>query len=434
MRRIVITGLGAVAPNGLSSKETWESTLAGNSGISLIRECETSDLPVKIGGEVKNFQLSENILPTKEQSRFDRFTLFAVKAAWEALESAGLDKEGDCYPPHKMGCILGVGMGGFPVVESQYNNLFKKGPRRVSPFFIPAIIPNMSSGLLSIIKKFQGVNYSIASACASASHAIGMAALEIKSGRQDVVITGGAEAAISRISIAGFANMKALSRWNDRPKEASRPFDLNRNGFVMGEGSGVLVLENLESALKRGAPIYAELLGDGYSSDAHHITAPHPEGQGAVLAMNKALEYSQVKPEQIDYINAHGTSTHQGDIVESLAIKKVFGKHAMRPYVSSTKSMTGHLLGAAGGIESIFCIMALKTGKIPPTINLNEPDTDCELNHVSNQSVESDVRYALNNSFGFGGTNASIIFKRWQFLKENRRADQTIGKNRPSNF
>ena len=413
MRRIVVTGLGAVAPNGLSLNEVWKNTLLGNSGISSIEQCETADLPIKIAGEVKNFQLSEEILSAKEQSRFDRFTLFAVQAAYEALAETKLEGS-DTPPPHKMGCVFGVGMGGFPLVESQYETLFNKGPRRVTPFFIPGIIPNMSSGLVSILKKFQGINYSIASACASASHAIGTAALEIKSGRQDIVITGGTEAAISRISIAGFANMKALSRWNDRPGEASRPFDRNRNGFVMGEGAGVLILEELNSALKRGAPIYAELLGDGYSSDAHHITAPHPEGRGAALAMHKALEHAQVDPEQIDYINAHGTSTPQGDLVEVLAIKDVFGQHAMRPYISSTKSMTGHLLGAAGGIESIFCVMALKSGKIPPTINLDDPDPECDLNHVPNKSLEKDVQYALNNSFGFGGTNSAIVFKRWQ--------------------
>ena len=412
MRRVVITGLGAVGPNGSSLNEIWDNTLAGKSGIGFIEQCETSDLPVKIAGEVKNFQLSEDILPLKEQARFDRFTLFAVKATTEALEQAQVEEKS--YPPHRMGCIFGVGMGGFPVVESSYDTLFKKGPRRITPFFIPAIIPNMSSGLLSILKKFNGVNYSIASACASASHAIGMAALEIKSGRQDIVISGGTEAAISRISIAGFANMKALSRWNDRPSEASRPFDRERNGFVIGEGAGILILEALEPALKRGAPILAELLGDGYSSDAYHITAPHPEGEGAALAMNNALTYAQVKPEQIDYINAHGTSTPQGDAIEALAIEKVFQQHAMRPYVSSTKSMTGHLLGAAGGMESVFAIMALKTGKLPPTINLDEQDPDCKLNHIANKSVEVDAQYALNNSFGFGGTNASLVFKRWE--------------------
>ena len=414
MRRVVITGLGAVAPSGLHSKEIWENMLAGKSGVGSIEQCDTSELTVKFAGEVKNFRLSEDILPLKEQSRFDRFTLFAVKAAHEAFEMAQLEESQDIYPSHKMGCIFGVGMGGFPCIEKNYKTLFGKGPRRVSPFFIPSIIPNMSSGLLSILKKFKGINYSIASACASASHAIGMAALEIKSGRQDLVVTGGTEAAISKISIAGFNNMKALSQWNERPTEASRPFEKNRNGFVMGEGSGIIILEALESAQKRGAPIYAELMGDGYSSDAHHITAPHPEGEGAALAMHNVLEHTQVKPEDIHYINAHGTSTPQGDIVEALAIKKVFGTHFLKPYVSSTKSMTGHLLGAAGGIESVFCIMALKTGKIPPTINLNEPDPACELNHVPHQSINADVQYALNNSFGFGGTNASVLFKRWE--------------------
>ena len=414
MRRVVVTGMGAVGPNGSSVKTNWDSVLGGRSGIASIEQCETSDIPVNIAGEVKNFQLSESTLPLKEQSRFDRFTLFSVKATDEALGDAKLE-EGHGYPPHRMGCIFGVGMGGFPVIESNYRALFNKGPRRVSPFMVPAIIPNMASGLQSIITQFQGLNYTIASACASASHAIGTAALEIKSGKQDVIITGGTESAISRISLAGFTNMKALSRWNDRPDKASRPFDRQRNGFVMGEGAGVLILEALETALRRGAHIYAELLGNGYSSDAYHITAPHPEGKGAALAMNSALEYAQIKPEQIDYINAHGTSTPQGDIVECTAIKKVFKEHFRRPHISSTKSMTGHLLGASGGIESIFCIMALKTGKIPPTINLDEPDPDCDdLNHVPNKFVEADIQYTLNNSFGFGGTNSSLIFKRWK--------------------
>ena len=414
MRRIVVTGLGAVAPNGLGSEEIWENALAGKSGICKIKQCEVSDITARIAGEVTKFHLSEDILSSKEQSHFDRFTLFALRATSEALEKAQLEEWQKFYSAHRVGCIFGVGMGGFPQVEKNYYNLFEKGPRRVSPFFIPAIIPNMASGLPSIVKKFKGVNYSVSSACASASHAIGIAALEIRSGRQDMVVTGGTEAAISRIALAGFNNTKALSRWNERPTEASRPFDKNRNGFVMGEGAGVIILEEMESALKRGAPIYAELMGDGYSSDAHHITAPHPEGEGAAMAMKNALEYAQVKPESIHYINAHGTSTPQGDIVEALAIKKIFGKQFLKPHVSSTKSMTGHLLGAAGGIESIFCIMALKTGKIPPTINLDEPDPNCELNHVSNKSINADVQYALNNSFGFGGTNASIIFKRWE--------------------
>ena len=415
MRRVVVTGLGVVCPNGVSVKRAWGSVVAGQSGISSIEQCKTSDLPVNIAGEVKNFKLSENILHPKEQSRFDRFTLFATQAANEALAKANFEENLGNYPAHRVGCVFGVGMGGFPVIESNYHAFFNKGSRRVSPFFVPAIIPNMASGIQSIISKFKGVNYSIASACASASHAIGASALEIKSGRQDAIITGGTESAISRISIAGFANMKALSRWNDRPTKASRPFDQNRNGFVMGEGAGVIVLEALETALKRGAPIYAELLGSGYSSDAHHITAPHPQGEGAALAIYSALEQARVKPEQIDYINAHGTSTPQGDIVETLAIKKVFNQHFQSPYISSTKSMTGHLLGAAGGVESIFCIMALKTGKIPPTINLDEPDPACnELNHVPNQSIEADIQYALNNSFGFGGTNSTLIFKRWK--------------------
>ena len=412
MRRVVVTGIGLVCSCGHSVEETWDNLIAGRSGIGSIEQFDASDLPVQIAGEVKNFRLSEDILSVKEQSRLDLFTLFALHSAHEAMEKAKMGDNLGGYSPDRVGSVLGIGMGGFPSLELNYKQLFERGPRRVSPFFIPGTIPNMAPGMISIIKGFKGINYSVSSACASSGHAIGNAALEIRSGRQDVMITGGAEAVIVKITTAGFANMKATSRQNETPQEASRPFDLKRDGFVMGEGAGILILEEMEKAMKRGAPVYAELVGDAYSSDAYHITAPLPGGEGASLCMQKALDSANLRPEQIDYINAHGTSTPLGDKGETLAIKRTFKEHAHKLYISSTKSMTGHLLGAAGGLESIVCVMALKTGKIPPTINYHNPDPECDLNYVPNKAVSADIQYALNNSFGFGGTNSSLIFKK----------------------
>ncbi len=410
--RVAITGMGAVSALGHSLNETWKNIIEGKSGISFIENspCEIDKMPIKIAGEVKNFTLPQECLPEKEWSRYDRFIHYAIKAGHEAFVNSGL-KDNCPYQAEKMGSILGVGMGGLPMMESNYRNFIEKGARRVSPFFVPGIIPNMAPGLLTLQLGLKGINYSISSACASGAHAISNAAYEIMSGRQDVVISGGAESVLSNLTISGFSNMKALSK-NDQPQKASRPFDKDRNGFVIGEGAGIVILENLEKAKARGATIYAEVIGHGTSSDAHHITAPHPDGEGAARCMENALDSAGIGPEKIGYINAHGTSTPLGDAAEVKAIKRTFGSHAENIYVSSTKSMIGHLLGAAGGIETIFCAMALHEGILPPTINLDHVDSDCELKHVANTAQKVQVDYALNNSFGFGGTNSSLILKR----------------------
>ncbi len=413
-RRVAVTGMGLVCGLGDEVERVWHRLLDGQSGISFIEQMDTGDLPVNIAGEVKNFQLSEGLLPLKDQGHYDRFTLFALYAADRALAQANLKGDDGRVPD---GCataaILGVGMGGMPVIEKNYQLYLQRGSRRVSPFFVPAEIPNMAPGLIAIRYGIRGANYAIASACASSAHAIAAAADEIRLGRHRVVVAGGAEAVISKLSISGFANMKALSRRNQNPGEASRPFDRERDGFVMGEGAGVLALEDWESARERGAPILAEVVGHASSSDAYHATAPHPEGPGARQCMHLALKDAGIGPEQVGYINAHGTATPQGDLAETVAVKEVFGEHAHRLAISSSKSMTGHLLGAAGGLESIFCVQALRTGHLPPTANLDNPDPDCDLNYLPRQSVERRVDYALNNSFGFGGTNCSLVFKRY---------------------
>jgi len=411
MRRVAITGMGAVCGLGHNLNDVWNGIIAGKSGISKITP-GVLDGPVEIAGEVKNFILHEQALPAKEVSRYDKFLHYALAGSYEAYHHANLTK--DSYPAERIGCILGVGMGGIPEVERVKDVFNAKGHRRVSPFFIPAIIPNMASGLVSIQLNLQGLNYTIASACASAGHAIGNAATEIMLGRQDVVISGGSESVICDLPVSGFNNMKALSRRYDEPEKASRPFDLARDGFVIGEGAGVLVLEDLEKAKARGATIYAEVVGFGASSDAHHITAPHPNGDGAYHCMQQAMTMAGIGPQQIDYINAHGTSTPLGDIAEIKAIKRAFQEHAKTLKVSSTKSMTGHLLGAAAGIETIFCAMALHTGIIPPTANLEQQDPLCDLDCVANKAVHQQIAYALNNSFGFGGTNSSTILKAYK--------------------
>ncbi|WP_372652904.1 beta-ketoacyl-ACP synthase II [Halobacteriovorax sp.] len=411
MNRVVITGMGAICGLGHSLDEVWGNIVDGKPGISKIENTPIEKLAVQIGGEVKNFEISPEILEPKEASRYDKFIHFALHSGYEAWKDAGL--EGHTYNPEKIGSILGVGMGGFPEIERSYETFMEKGPRRISPFFIPGIIPNMATGLLSIKLNLQGVNYTIASACASAAHAISAAAFEIMAGRQDVMITGGAESVLSNLPMGGFISMKALSKSIEEPEKASRPFDVDRNGFVIGEGAGVLVLENYESAKARGAKIYAEVVGHGTSSDAHHITAPHPDGDGAYRCMKMCVESAGVNPADVGYVNAHGTSTPLGDLGETKAIKKTFGDHAKNMYVSSTKSMIGHLLGAAGGVESIFCAMALYKGILPPTINLDNQDPECDLDYVANKAKEVQVDYALNNSFGFGGTNSSLLLKRY---------------------
>jgi len=412
-RRVAITGMGITCGLGLNLKEVWANILEGKPGVSHIEQLNTEKLAVKIAGEVKNFKLSPDILPEREHARYDRFIQFGLHCTDEALRCAGLSKDDwQGYQAERVGCILGVGMGGFPIIEGQHNIFLERGPRRVSPFFIPAIIPNMASGLVTIQQGIKGINYTVASACASAAHAIGTATDEILMGRHDVMVTGGTESVLSEMTITGFSNMKALSRRNDDPARASRPFDTGRDGFIMGEGAGVLVLEDYDRAVARGATIYAEVVGHGSSSDAYHITTPHPEGEGASRCMKASLSMAGITPEKVGYVNAHGTSTQLGDIGETGAIKKTFGDHAYNLHVSSTKSMTGHLLGAAGGIESIFCAMALHTGNLPPTINLDNQDPACDLNYIPNKSISKKVDYALNNSFGFGGTNCSLILKR----------------------
>ncbi|MGB0453171.1 MAG: beta-ketoacyl-ACP synthase II [Bacteriovoracaceae bacterium] len=409
-RKVAITGIGLICGLGHDKNSVWNGITEGKSGISLIENLPTEDLVVKIAGEVKNYELDEDILSAKDAARYDRFVSLALGAAGEAVKDSNILDSG--IDPYKFGSILGVGMGGIPEVERSGQVYLNKGPRRISPFFIPAIIPNMPPGLMSIRWGLKGQNYAIASACASASHAISAACFEIMSGRQDAVITGGAESVISHLPITGFTNMKALSRRNDEPRKASRPFDIGRDGFVMGEGAGILVLEELERAKARGATIYAEVVGHGSTSDAHHITAPHPEGEGASACMRIALESAGISPEQVGYINAHGTSTPLGDIAETQAIKKTFGDHAHNLKVSSSKSMTGHLLGAAGGVETIFCALALHNKTLPPTANLENQDEKCDLNYIPNKAINEEVEYALNNSFGFGGTNSSLILKK----------------------
>ncbi|MEC8623996.1 MAG: beta-ketoacyl-ACP synthase II [Bdellovibrionota bacterium] len=414
LNRVAITGMGAICGLGHSLPEIWKKIKDGESGISKVEHSYADkDLPINIAGEVKNFTINEELLSAKEAPRYDKFIHFALHSANEAYLNAGLDKSHN-YLPEKMGCIIGVGMGGFPFMEKEHNNFKNKGHRRVSPFFIPSVIPNMASGLVSIRMNLRGVNFTVSSACASAGHALSTATTEIMAGRQDLIISGGAESVLCNLPYSGFNNMKALSKSIENPKTTSRPFDVDRNGFVMGEGAGILVLENLEKAKERGATIYAELIGFGNSSDAHHITAPHPEGIGASGCMQQALESAGIAPEKIDYINAHGTSTPLGDIAETKAIKKVFGEHAYTLKVSSTKSMTGHLLGAAGGVETIFSSLAIHEGILPPTINLNKQDPECDLDYVANKAKTMNVEYALNNSFGFGGTNSALVLKKFR--------------------
>lgn len=410
VNRVAVTGMGAICGLGNSLDEVWENALLGKSGVTKIERQNTENWPVTFAGEVKNFQLDPSLMELKDQERFDLFNQYALHATNEAVKMAGLMESG--YDFSKIGTIFGTGLGGFPHIEANHKIFLEKGARRVSPFFIPSVIPNMAEGLVTMHFGFKGINFAVASACASSAHAIGLAATEIMMGRQDAMVTGGTEAVVTGYTIAGFASMKALSKRNDDPSTASRPYDVDRDGFVMGEGAGILILENYDKAVARGAKILAEVVGFGASSDAYHITAPHPEGLGALQCMQQTLDLSGVAKEEVGYINAHGTSTPLGDVAETEAIKKVFGKHAYDLAVSSTKSMTGHLLGAAGGLESIFCIKALMHGTLPPTINIFNQDPNCDLNYVPNKPQTKDIKYALNNSFGFGGTNSSTLFKK----------------------
>jgi len=410
IKRAVITGIGVVTPVGNSLKEFWGNLTGGISGVGPITRFETDGFDSKIAAEVKGFNATD-FIDRKEARRMDRFTHFAVAATVMAVEHADLDMEK--INRERAGVILGSGVGGMQTLEEQSKALTERGPGRVSPFFIPMMISNMGAGQVAIRYGLRGCNVTTTSACASSTNAIGDAFKLIQRGQADIVITGGAEAPITQLAVAGFCSMKALSTRNDEPTRASRPFDAGRDGFIIGEGSVILVLEEREHALSRGAKIIAEVTGFGASCDAYHITAPDPVGKGAALAMRMALVDSGIAPEAVDYINAHGTSTPLGDKLETMAIKDVFGEHANRLMISSTKSMTGHLLGAAGGLEAAVCALAIEKGVVPPTINLNTTEPECDLDYVPNQARTAGVKVALTNSFGFGGHNATLVLEQF---------------------
>lgn len=410
-RRVVITGMGVISPVGVGLNRYWDNLKSGYSGIVPVTKFDTSDCPVKIGGEVPSDFNPEDFLDKKEIKRLDNFSIYALIAAEEAIRHAGLEE--GIPDMDRFGVVVGSGVGGLLTMEEQNKRLLNRGFRGVSPLFIPMYILDIAAGHISMKWGLKGPNYAVVSACATGSTAIGDALRHIQYGDADIFVAGGTEACITPIAYAGFANMRALSRRNDEPEKASRPFDSDRDGFVMGEGAGLLVLEELEHAHNRGAKIHAELIGYGATADAYHITAPAPGGEGAMRAMKRAVKDGGVEPEDVDYINAHGTSTPFNDKNESLAIKTLFGEHAYKLNVSSTKSMTGHLLGAAGGIEAIAAIMAIKKNVIPPTINYDTPDPECDLNYTPNSAVDKSVTIAMSNTFGFGGHNAVLLFKEW---------------------
>ena len=409
-RRVVVTGLGMLSPLGASVETSWEGLTAGRSGIAPITAFDTDSYPVRFGGAVPDFDMS-SYLPAKEARRMDGFIQWGLAAGIQAIRHSGLeDSDSDLS---RVGVAMGSGIGGINTIETCHQVLLDRGPNKVSPFFVPSSIINMVSGHLSIMYGYRGPNIAITTACTTGTHNIGYAARMIAYGDADVMIAGGAEKATSPTTMAGFASMKALSARNDSPAEASRPWDLNRDGFVLSDGAGALVLESLEHATARGATILAELSGFGASADAHHMTSPAENGAGAAASMQAALNDGQHNPSDISYINAHGTSTPLGDIAETDAIKTVFGAHANTLAVSSTKSMTGHALGAAGAIEAVISVLAIRDQCAPPTINLDDPDPACDLDYVPHQAREMEIHAALSNSFGFGGTNGTLIFKRW---------------------
>jgi len=411
MRRVVVTGIGIVSPCGNNLKENWDNIINGRSGIAHITRFDITDFPAKIAGEVKGLN-PEDYVDKKDARRLDLFLIYTLASAKMAMEDSGLiiNEEN----AERIGVMVGAGLGGLLTIEKYHQALMEGGPRKVSPFFIPYSIVNMAPGLISMEYGAKGPNLSVVTACATSTHCIGEAFECILRGDADAMIAGGAEATITPLAIAGFCSMKALSTRNDEPTKASRPFDKDRDGFVMGEGSAILVLEELEHAKKRGANIYGEIVGFGLSSDAYHMTAPAPEGEGAYRCMKMAINDAKISPDDIDYINAHGTSTYYNDLFETIAIKKLFGERAYKIPISSTKSMTGHLLGAAGAVEAVYTLMSLKTSIIPPTINYETCDGECDLDYVPNTSRESKIKYALSNSFGFGGTNATLVFKRFE--------------------
>ncbi|KAA3646086.1 MAG: beta-ketoacyl-[acyl-carrier-protein] synthase II [Proteobacteria bacterium] len=406
-RRVVVTGMGIVSPVGNKLATAWENIINGVSGIGPISHFDTTDFAAKIAGEVKDFDVSK-YLSAKEAKKMDPFIHYALAAGIDAFEDAKLQVTED--NAERIGVYIGAGIGGILGIQETTETWLQKGPRRISPFFIPSTIINMASGNLSIKYGLKGPNLAMVSACSSATHSIGMAYRSIQYGDADVMICGGAEYASTPIAIGGFSQSKALSTRNDEPTKASRPWDQERDGFVLGDGAGVLVLETLEHAQARGAKIYAEMIGFGMSSDAHHMTAPSPGGEGAARCMVNAIKDSELAVQDFNYINAHGTSTPQGDVGESDAIKTAFGDHAYNLAVSSTKSMTGHLLGAAGGVEAVFSVLAIRDQILPPTINLDNPDSTCDLNYVPHQAQRAVINAVMSNSFGFGGTNGSIVF------------------------
>lgn len=411
-RRVVITGMGMLSPVGNDVQASWAAIKAGRSGIGMIDRFDASEYNTRIGGSVKDLDLNAYLSP-KDARKLDAFIQYGLIAAQEAVEDSGLDD----YEPldrDRVGVAIGSGIGGLEFIEKNVIQMEKSGPRKVSPFFVPASVINMVAGNTAIRFGYRGPNISIVTACTTGTHNIGYAARTIAYGDADVMLAGGSEMATTRTGVAAFSAARALSTRNDEPEKASRPWDRDRDGFVLSDGAGVLVLEDLEHARKRGATIYGEVIGFGMSDDAHHITAPPEDGEGAARSMANAIRDAGLEPSEIDYINAHGTSTQVGDVAEVSAVKQVFGGHASKLAISSTKSMTGHLLGAAGAVEAIFSVLAVRDGVLPPTINLDNPDEGCDLDFVANQSRKADLRVALSNSFGFGGTNGTLIFRRYE--------------------
>lgn len=409
-RRVVVTGIGALTPIGLNAEEFWKSMMAGTSGAGTITYFDTAAFSTRIGCELKGFKALD-YLDRKASQRMDPFAQYALISSDMAVRDSGLTAQ--MTDPDRIGVVFGSGIGGMTTYDAQFTNYMQGGPRRISPFFIPMLIPDIAAGNISIKHGFKGPNYATVSACATASHAIGDAFRIIQYGDAEAMVCGGSEAPITPMGLGGFDNMKATSTRNDDPQRASRPFDANRDGFVMGEGGGALMLEELEFALARGAHIYCEMVGLGFTGDAHHMTAPSEGGEGAVRSMRRALKDAGITPEQVDYINAHGTSTPLNDKSETTAVKATFGDHAYKLAISSTKSMTGHLLGAAGAIEAIATILAVQKSMVPPTINYEVPDPNCDLNYTPNTPVARNINYALSNTFGFGGHNATLLFKKY---------------------
>jgi len=409
-RDVVITGMGLVTPVGNNLPSTWKNLCEGKSGVGLITDFDASGFSTKIAAEVKDFTL--DVIDKKIARRMDRFVQFAIKAAHEAISDSGISFENE--DKDRIGVIIGAGIGGLRIIEQQHSSLLNAGPSKVSPLLIPMLILDMAAGQVAITFGLKGPNFATVSACASGAHAISVACELVRTGKMDVVITGGTESCITPLGLAGFCSMKALSERNDEPEKASRPFDANRDGFVMGEGSGIVVMESLEHAMARGARIYAKMAGYGMSCDAYHITAPDPSGTGPFLCMKFALEDAGILPEQVKYINAHGTSTQLNDRSETLAIKKVLGEHAYRVPISSNKSMLGHLLGATGAVEFINTILTMYYGIVPPTINYEVPDPECDLDYVPNVARKCDIEYSLSNSFGFGGHNICLCVQKYK--------------------